>query len=80
MVVTHVPGVPLQKSSVLFHSCVGNSLPNRQQLYAVAQNFKGLAQSGGREDFSKNLCASLFYKGLLNEPNFGRVHLAGQYL
>jgi hypothetical protein len=28
----------------------------------------------------KNLYASLFYKGLSNEPNFGRIHLAGQYL
>ncbi len=27
-----------------------------------------------------NLRASLFYNGLSNEPNFGRIHLAGQYL
>ncbi len=31
-------------------------------------------------DFSKNLLASLFNDDLLNEPNFGRIHLAGQYL
>ncbi len=34
----------------------------------------------GRVDFSKNLRASLFNKGLSNEPNSGRIHLAGQYL
>ncbi len=42
--------------------------------------FKGLSQDGGRADFSKNLRASLFYKYLSNEPNFGRIHLARQYL
>jgi hypothetical protein len=42
--------------------------------------FKGLSQDGGRADFSKNLRASIFNKGLSNEPNFGRIHLAGQYL
>ncbi len=31
-------------------------------------------------DFSKNLRASLFNDNLSNEPNFGRIHLAGQYL
>ncbi len=75
-----VPGVPLQKPSVLFHSCVGNSFPNRQQLSEVARDFKGLAQNGGREDFSNNLCASLFIKAFLNESNFVRVHQTGQYL
>jgi hypothetical protein len=34
----------------------------------------------GRVDFyKKNLRASLFNKGPLNEPNFGQIHLAGQY-
>ncbi len=44
--------------------------------------FKGLSQDGAREDFSKNLRASLslFIKYPYNEPNFGRIHLAGQYL
>ncbi len=27
--------------------------------------------------FPKNLCASLFNDDLSNEPNFGRIHLAG---
>jgi hypothetical protein len=31
-------------------------------------------------DFSKNLRASHPIKGLSNEPNFGRINLAGQYL
>jgi hypothetical protein len=41
-------------------------------------NFKGLSQDGGWVDFSKNLRASLFNKGLSNVPNFGGIHLAGQ--
>ena len=28
----------------------------------------------------KTLRASLFSKGLSNEPNFGRIYLAGQHL
>ncbi len=45
-------------------------------------NLKGLSQDAGRVDFCKNLLASLcmYNKGLSNEPNFGRIHLAGQYL
>ncbi len=35
---------------------------------------------GGAGGFSKNLHASLFSDDLSNEPNFGRIHLAGQYL
>ncbi len=31
-------------------------------------------------DFSKNLRASLFNDDLWNEPNFGRIHLAGENL
>jgi hypothetical protein len=42
-------------------------------------DFKELSQVGGWADFSKNLRASLFNKGLSNEPNFGRNHPAGQY-
>ncbi len=34
----------------------------------------------GQAPFSKNLCTSLFNKYLSNEPNFGRIHLVGQYL
>ena len=30
--------------------------------------------------FLKSLCDTSFNKDLLNEPNFGRIHLAGQYL
>jgi hypothetical protein len=39
-----------------------------------------LSQDGGREDFPKNYRASLFNYELSNEHNFGRIHLAGQYL
>jgi hypothetical protein len=42
--------------------------------------FTELSQDGERADFSKNLRASLFNKDLSNGPNFGRIHLAGQYL
>jgi len=31
-------------------------------------------------DFSKNHGASLFNEDLSNEPNFGWIYLAGQYL
>ncbi len=42
----------------------GNLFPNSQQLYEMAL-------------FSKHLCASLFNVNLSNEPNVGRIHLAG---
>jgi hypothetical protein len=34
----------------------------------------------GTGGFSKNLRISLFNKYISNEPIFGRIHLAGQYL
>jgi hypothetical protein len=40
--------------------------------------FKGLSQDGGRVDFYNNLGASLFNKCLSKEPNFARIHSAGQ--
>jgi hypothetical protein len=44
-------------------------------------NFKGLSQHGGRADFSKNPAPhSLMTTYRMNEPNFSRIHLAGQYL
>jgi hypothetical protein len=52
-----------------------------QLLYEMARILKGLSQDGGRVDFSKNLHATAFNKYLPSEPpNFGRIHLAGQYL
>jgi hypothetical protein len=35
---------------------------------------------GDRQIFLKNCRASSFNKDLSNEPNFGRIPLAGQYL
>jgi hypothetical protein len=44
-------------------------------------NFKGPSQDGERPVFSKiKHRSSLFNDDLSNEPNFGRIHLAGQYL
>jgi hypothetical protein len=43
-------------------------------------SFKRLSQQGGWEDFSQILGTSLFNDDLSNEPNFGQIHLAGQYL
>ncbi len=34
----------------------------------------------GRRIFLKSFRTSLFNEDLSNEPNFGRIHLAGQYL
>jgi hypothetical protein len=41
---------------------------------------KGLSEDGGGRIFLKTFRASLFNEDLSNEPNFGRIHLAGQYL
>ncbi len=41
---------------------------------------KSFHRMGDVRIFSKNLRASLFNDDLSNEPNFGRIHLAGQYL
>ncbi len=35
---------------------------------------------GGRRIFLKTRRGASFNKDLLNEPNFDRIHLAGQYL
>ncbi len=41
---------------------------------------KGSQRMGGGRIFLKNRCASLRNDDLLNEPYFGQIHLAGQYL
>ncbi len=43
-------------------------------------SWRWISQDGGWADFSKNLRDTSFYKDLSNEPNFGLIHLAGQYL
>jgi hypothetical protein len=45
-----------------------------------AESLKGFHAMGDGRIFLKNRRASSFYKDLLNEPNFGRIYLAGQYL
>ncbi len=40
-----------------FHSRVGNSFTNCQQLYRMARNLKGLSQDEGWADFCKNFRA-----------------------
>ncbi len=35
---------------------------------------------GGGRIFLKSLRDTSFYKDLSNKPNFGQIHLAGQYL
>ncbi len=51
-------------------------LKNRRR----SHTFKGLSLDGGRADFAKKLRNASFNKDLSNEPNFDRIHLAGQYL
>jgi hypothetical protein len=41
---------------------------------------KGSQRMGGGRIFLKTFRASLFNEDLSNEPNLGRIHLAGQYL
>jgi hypothetical protein len=41
---------------------------------------KGSHRMGDGQIFSKNLSSYLFNDDLSNEPNFGWVHLVGQYL
>ncbi len=54
--------------------------PGMRSTSEVRRNrVKGLSQRGRRRIFLKKR-ASLFNDDLSNEPNFGRVHLAGQYL
>jgi hypothetical protein len=51
------------------------------QLSKCAMNISaGLSEVGGRADFLKDRRASLFNDSLSNEPNFGRIHRAGQYI
>jgi hypothetical protein len=43
-------------------------------------NTLGFSEDGGWADFSKTFRASLFNEDLSIDPNFCRIHLAGQYL
>ncbi len=62
-----------------FISALAIRFPIANSYTTWSEIFKGLSQDGERADFSKSLRASLFNKGLSNEPNFGRIHLAGQH-
>jgi hypothetical protein len=55
----------------------------RARLYlkgTVRRDGSGYHNMGDGRIFLKNLRASLFNDDLSNEPNVGRIHLAGQYL
>ncbi len=41
---------------------------------------KGLSEDGGGRIFLKSLRDTFFNKDRWNEPNFSRIHLAGQYM
>jgi hypothetical protein len=45
-----------------------------------AESLKCSHRMGDGQIFLKNRRSSSFNKDLSNEPNFGRIHLAGQYL
>ena len=59
--------------SKLLYNC---QFKNKEAL----SNSKKLSEDGGRADFLKNLLDTTFNKDLSNEPNFGRIQIAGQYL
>jgi hypothetical protein len=44
------------------------------------KTLKGSQRTGGGQIFLKNLRYTNFNKDLSNEPNYGQIHLAGQYL
>ncbi len=44
------------------------------------KTLKGSQRKGGGRILLKIFGASLFNEDLSNEPNFGRIHLAGQFL
>jgi hypothetical protein len=50
------------------------------KVLSISRGFYKLSQDCGTGGFfPKNLRASLFNDDLSIEPNFGRIHLAGQY-
>jgi len=51
-------------------------LKSRSRSHAL----KGSHSMGDGRIFLKSLCDTSFNKDLSNEPNFGRIYLAGQYL
>ncbi len=53
--------------------------PRRSRRGVHLTAFKGSHRMGDGWNFSKNLSASLFNDDLSHEPNFGRIHLAGQH-
>jgi hypothetical protein len=59
--------------SKLLYNC---KLEHRKRTH----NLKGSRRMGGGRIFLKSLRDTSFNKDLSNEPNFGWIHLAGQYL
>jgi hypothetical protein len=54
-------------------------LANGQLLNEMARNLKDSHRMDNGLIFLKNLRHTFFKKDLSNEPNFGLIHLAGQY-
>ncbi len=71
---------PIPSARWIFIPALENCFQIANSCTIWSYSFKGLSQQGGREDFSQNLGTSLFNDDLSNEPNFIRIHLAGQYL
>ncbi len=76
-----VPKAQLERCAP--YCAIGYWVPYCQLLFLVrdgAVAIKGSHTMGDGRIISKNLRASLFNDDLSNEPNFLRIHLAGQYL
>jgi hypothetical protein len=63
-------------SPQLYNCCTIVNLKTRRR----SKTLKGSQRMRGGQIFLKTFGASLFNEELSNEPNFGRIHLAGQYL
>ncbi len=71
---------PILTARWMFIPALANCFQIANSCTIWSYSFKGLSLQGGREDFSQNLGTSLFNGDLSDEPNFGRIHLAGQCL
>ncbi len=72
-----VPGAPLRLVSFLCWEFVSES---PTAVRGGSESLKGSHRMGDGRIFQKIPAPLSFIKAFLNESNFGRVHLAGQYL